>query len=543
MGNRNWPDTVFTFYQCMASAPVLEKPRRASASPGRATVKSAAPVAWLPVLCVALGLVALHALAITRYGYFRDELYYIACARRFDWGFVDQPPLSVGLLKLVAEPLGYPLWLVRLPAILCGALASMVAAFTARELGGKAMAQTLAATLVAVTPTYLVVTHLYSMNSLDVLFWAVSAWVWVALGKDKRAALWLVLGAVVGLALLNKLSGLWLLAGLGVATLLTDRRKDLANAEPWVGIGLALAGLVPYVVWQTQNGWVTAEFLQNAMKLKLLPISGWMFLLRELAVMNPIAWPVWLTGLFVALSNPKWRGMALVWLTVLAILLINGRARENYLSPAYAFLFAPGAIQFEDWAGKASGWLKAYVGALVVSAAAIACIVTPLLPQEQAAAGISWLKSLSPTQVPSSEVGAKNNLEGLADMNGWPEMAREVERVWLSLPTEERRRAVVLCNNYGEASAIDLLKKHPEMKVVGRHNNWWLWGPGEWDGSVAILVGEAPPSVRSSFRSVTPVKRLALEWAVPEEATAEVIVVRGLRVPVRTFWSSIKRIE
>lgn len=529
----------------MASAPVIEKPRPAPASKSRAASKpaAAAEVAWLPVLCVVVGLVALHAMAITRYGYFRDELYYIACAKRFDWGFVDQPPLSVGLLKLIAEPYGYPLWLVRVPAVLCGAAAAVVSALVTRELGGRSMAQTLAATMVAVTPTYLVVTHLYSMNSLDVLFWAVAAWLWVTIGKGKRPFLWLVLGAVVGLALLNKLSGLWLLGGLGVATLFTDRRKDMALVEPWVGFGLALGGLVPYALWQTQHGWVTAEFLQNAMKLKLLPISGWMFLLRELAVMNPVAWPVWLTGLFVALTRPKWRGMALVWLTVLAILLVNGRARENYLSPAYAFLFAPGAVQFEAWAGRATGWLKAYVGLLVVSALAISCIVTPLLPQEKAAAGIAWLKSLSPTQVPSSEVGAKNDLEGLADMNGWPEMAAEVERVWLSLPPEERRHAVVLCNNYGEASAIDLLKRHPEMKVVGRHNNWWLWGPGNWDGSVAVVVGEVPPSLRSSFSSYQVVKRLSLSWAVPEEARAEVAVARGLNGSVRKFWADNKRIE
>jgi hypothetical protein len=492
---------------------------------------------------VALGLVALHALGIERYGYFRDELYYIACAKRFDWGFVDQPALSVGLLKLVAEPFGYPLWLVRVPAVFSGALACVVAAFVARELGGKRLAQTLAATMVAVTPTYLVVNHLYSMNSLDALFWALAAWAWVGLGKPNRQWLWLALGLVLGLTLLNKLSGLWLLSGLGVATLFTDRRKDLARPEPWIGALLAVAGLAPYVYWQTLHGWITAEFLQNAMKLKLLPISGWMFLLRELAVMNPISWPVWLTGLVVALAKPKWRGMALVWLTVLAILLVNGRARENYLSPAYAFIFAPGAIQFEEWAGKASGWLKAYIGALCVSAAAIACIVTPLLPQEKAAAGIAWLKSLSPTQVPSSEVGAKNNLEGLADMNGWPEMTAEVERVWSSLPAEERSRAVVICNNYGEASAIDLMKRHPDMKVAGRHNNWWLWGPGQWDGTVALVVGEVPDSFKASFGSFTPVSRMKLKWAVPEEASAPIAVARGLKGSVPVFWNKIRRIE
>jgi hypothetical protein len=41
-----------------------------------------------------------HLLTNGRYGYFRDELYYIACARHFDFGYVDQPPLSILLLRL-----------------------------------------------------------------------------------------------------------------------------------------------------------------------------------------------------------------------------------------------------------------------------------------------------------------------------------------------------------------------------------------------------------------------------------------------------------
>src|ERR1035438_10596753 len=42
-------------------------------------------------LIVALRLL-LHLLTANRYGIFRDELYYIACSRHLDWGYVDMPP-------------------------------------------------------------------------------------------------------------------------------------------------------------------------------------------------------------------------------------------------------------------------------------------------------------------------------------------------------------------------------------------------------------------------------------------------------------------
>ena len=533
----------------MATAPVIERNgpssrRPRSARSNQAVISSAvAPIAWMPVLLVMLGFVVVHVIGIMRYGYFRDELYYISCAKRFDWGFVDQPPLSVGLLKLIAGPFGYPLWLVRAPAIASGAISGLIAALIARDLGGKKLAQVLAATMVVVSGTYLVVTHLYSMNSLDVLFWALAAWVWVGLGRTKKAWLWLVLGALMGLAILNKLSGLWLLSGIAVATLFTERRRDLARPEPWLALVLVGLCLTPYVAWQANHEWVTVEFMKNAVQSKLLPISAWMFMLREFAVMNPFSWPVWVVGVVVAVINPKWRPLALVWLTVLAILLVSGRARENYLSPAYAFIFAPGAIQFETWALKAKVWLKGYIGLLWVSGVAVAGIVTPLLPQEYAAEGIRRLSSISPTTVPTSEVGSKNDLHGLADMNGWPEMAREVDKVWISLPVAERSRAVVYTQNYGEASALEFFCKAPGLRVVGRQNNWWLWGPGGWDGAVAVVVGDVPASVSSRFSSFTVVRRLDLAYATPEEAHANIAVARGLKVPVSVFWKESRRIE
>lgn len=529
----------------MATAPALDRKRpSAHASGARRERAQALPsVAWVPVILVVVGLVALHVSCLSRYGYFRDELYYIACAKRLDWGFVDQPPLSVALLKWVAGPLGYPLWLVRVPAVAAGALTTLVAALIARELGGKSLAQVLAATMVAVSPTYLVVNHLYSMNSLDVLFWALAAWTFVGLTRPGRRWMWLVLGLLCGLAVLNKLSGLWLIAGVAVATLFTERRKDLAHPEPWVAVGLTAAALIPYGVWQLQHDWVTLEFVRNSIQSKLIPIAAWMFLVRELAVMNPFSWPVWVVGLVVALINPKWRPLALVWLTVVAILLVNGKARENYLSPAYAFLFAPGAVQFEAWAGRNSAWLKGYMGLLWASGLAVSGIVTPILPPEMAAEGIRRLKALAPTEVPNSEVGPKNDLMGLADMYGWPEMAAAVDRVWVRLTPEERRRAVVFTHNYGQASAIDFFSRAPGLKVVGRHNNWWLWGPGAWDGEVAVLVGEVPPTVRESFESVELVSRLNSRYAMPEEARAPIWLARGLRKPVSAFWSASRRLD
>ena len=50
--------------------------------------------------------VHLAANALGGYGYFRDELYYIACSRHLAAGYVDQPPLSIFVLAAAIPVLG-----------------------------------------------------------------------------------------------------------------------------------------------------------------------------------------------------------------------------------------------------------------------------------------------------------------------------------------------------------------------------------------------------------------------------------------------------
>src|SRR2546429_6511011 len=88
------------------------------------------------VLIIALAGVLLHLATGWRYGLFRDEFYYLACANHLDWGYVDRPPLSIVVLAAVRGLLGDSLLAVRLaPALLFGLLV-WLGACLARELGG-----------------------------------------------------------------------------------------------------------------------------------------------------------------------------------------------------------------------------------------------------------------------------------------------------------------------------------------------------------------------------------------------------------------------
>ena len=103
----------------------------ASATSG--TKKSQLPF-LVPTIIAAVYFIA-HMVTATRYGYFRDALYYLACSEHLAWGYVDQPPLIVFIAWLARHTLG-----VSLPALLfwpalAGAARIILTAAFARELG------------------------------------------------------------------------------------------------------------------------------------------------------------------------------------------------------------------------------------------------------------------------------------------------------------------------------------------------------------------------------------------------------------------------
>src|SRR6266481_7730797 len=95
-----------------------------------------------PALIIFFSMAALlvHLLTNGRYGYFRDELYYLACGQHLAFGYVDQPPLSILVLRLSRTLLGESLPAIRLLPAVAGAGIVVLTGIIARELGGRAWA-------------------------------------------------------------------------------------------------------------------------------------------------------------------------------------------------------------------------------------------------------------------------------------------------------------------------------------------------------------------------------------------------------------------
>jgi len=501
---------------------------------------------------ILLGLAALR-LVLTlafsgRYGYFRDELYYIACSDHLALGYVDQPPLSIGLLAVVRALLGNSLFALRLLPGIAGAAVVYLAGLLARKLGAGKFGQVLAALAALISPGFLSQSRYYSMNILDILFWTVAVYLALVIVKDDRPRLWPLFGIVVGLGLQNKYSIGFLVVGLVAGLLLTTARKHLFKWSFWVGAALAALIFLPHVLWEIRTGFPSVEFMRNASLYKNMPISPFGFFLAQVMEVGLIQAFLWLAGLGFFFFHREGKRLRLFgWMYVVVFLImIATRAKAYYLIPIYPVLLAGGAVLVEDVSARAGRrWLRPVTAVLLVIFSALAVpFVIPVLPVESFIAYQDFL-GIKPGQEERTAVGVLP--QHYADMFGWEEMTATVAKIYQGLSPEERAGCLIYVRNYGQAGAIDFFgPKFGLPKASCGHNNYWLWGPPDWDGKVAIVFGdnndleESTKDVSPGFTTVEHVATFTHKYVMPYENGRPIFICRGAKGNIKDIWPQEK---
>jgi hypothetical protein len=479
------------------------------------------------------------------YGYFRDELYYIACSNHLAWGYVDQPPLSIGLLAVIRWIAGDSLHAIRFLAALAGSGVVVLSSRMARELGGKRFAQCLTALCVVAAPVLLGAGRYFSMNAFDVLFWAGATYVVVLILRRGDQRLWLVFGALAGIGLLNKYSIGFLCVGVAAGLLLSSQRSHLRSVWLWSGAIVALLLFLPHLLWEVQNGFPSLDFMRNASRTKNADLSVTGFLLGQFRDVNVFNAPVWLLGLYYLLFHrnaANVRSLGWMYLVVFA-LMAAGNAKVYYLSPAYPVLFAAGAVFLEGVLREHRyRWLKRAAVVVVLAGGIIAVPFTlPVLPVEKFIAYEHAL-GVAPRAEERSTLGVLPQY--YADMFGWEELVATVAGVYQRLTPEEQQQCVIYVRNYGEAGAVDFFGKRYRLPpALCGHNNYWLWGPGTRPGDIAIIVGDRRDlgdnlaDLKHFYRDVELAATTSCRYCMPFEDGRQLFLCRGMNTTFQRIWS------
>jgi hypothetical protein len=494
------------------------------------------------VAAVAAALLLVHLYAGRLYGFFVDELYYLACAQHLAWGYVDQPPLIALVARIARTLLGDSLSGIRLPAALAAAGMVLLTGLLARELGGRRFAQGIAALSFALAPGFLALDHFLSMNAFEPLLWMGCALVVMRIVRTGNARLWIWFGLLAGIGLENKHSMLIFGFGLVAGLLLTRERRILATRWLWIGGAIAFLIFLPNLIWNIQHHFPFLELQANIRRSgRDVPLSPLKFFAQETLAMLPLTLPIWLAGLwylFFHREGKTYRALAWAW-AIAAGIVVTLSPRTYYLFPAYPMLFAAGGVAWERWlAAPRKQWIKpVYASLMILMGALLAPTLLPLLPPE------TYIRYAEAThlQQPRIETFRLGPLPQLfADQFGWPEMAATVAVAFNALPPDVRAKTCIFTQNYGQAGAIDFYgPKYGLPHAISGHQSYFLWGPRGCTGESVIVLAGRRQTLEREYAAVRKVARVEHKYSMPHEHF-DVFYCQGLKLPVGEVWPHVK---
>jgi len=453
-------------------------------------------------------------------------MYFIEAGRHLAFGYPDQPPLTPLIARAMDLLAPGSLLVLRLPAALAGVCSIVSAGLIAREAGGSRRAQAIASCCCAAAAITIAASHLLTTTALDLGFTAVVMWLLVRLLRMRDERLWVAVGVVLGVGLLDKLLVGILVAAVIAMLAAAGPRRVLASRWALLGAAFALLGALPYLVWQIAHGLPQLEVAHNqALSGEEGGRAG--FIPFQLFLVGPLLVPVWLPGLIGLLRAPRLRAYRCFGLAYLALAaaMLAASGKAYYLAGFYPLLLGFGAISTDAWltrGGRARPALL--VIAVALTAAPSALLGLWLLP-ERSLGGSIVLKLNSPS----------------GETVGWPRFTDTIASVYRALPLDARSRTAIFTSNYGEAGAVDLYGPPRGLpQAYSGHNGFAQWGPPPNRYTSVIAVGLERAEVLHSFTGCRLRARIDDGVGVDnQEQGAPVWFCAGERAPWSKLWHGL----
>jgi len=504
----------------------------------------------LIIVAFALGNVLFH-LLLPEYGYHRDELYYVAIADGFSFSNLDMPPVSPLYLKLFLVLFGHSLKVVHFAASVCGSLVIVFGCLIAKELGGRRYALILTGT-VLIFSGIVIFGSLYTYDDVSFVLWAAVLYLIIRMlnGADQR--LWLLVGLLLGLGMLTKLTILFLGLAIFLSLWMIPERRWYRQPWIWVGALIALLCAIPYVLWQWSHDWYFLSYANTyaGRTTHASPILE--FLWHQLLPNNLASLPVWLTGLILLLFRRQWaayRFFGFCYLILcLAIFFLGGQF--YFMIPIYGVLIAAGSVGIEQWLDKRAEAGRKHVAPRIVIPFVYLLLTLPVLPYFVPVLPvdllIEYLRPVGVTAGIKTEDTEVSNLpQHVADRFGWEEMARDVARVYHEAQDTSTVRIGIAARDWGETSALHVYAERFGLPEPVSTDGWYYFNTLQRHDFCEryVVIGTPPSQLRSLFEHVEQKAVFTHPYCRPNEINNPICLCSRPRVNLRTYWMVFHRMD
>jgi hypothetical protein len=444
--------------------------------------------------------IGLNLLAISHYGFHRDELLHLALGDHLDWGFKEVPPFIALLAKITTSVFGDSVFAARIFSTLFSGLIIWFTGQVVVELGGRKFAITLACLALIFSPAFAASGYLFQPVVFDQLWWVLTVYLLIKYINTSSPIYIYLLGAVIGIGLLTKYTMAFFAVALILGLLITKQRKLLWSKHILFAALIAFLLFLPNLIWQFQHHLpvVTHMKLLRSNQLEYIKPSDF---IKQQLIVNGIALFVWLVGLgFLLFSSRlrKFQFLAFAYILVF-IFLLQMSGKSYYLFGAYPMLFATGGYGFERWM-KARAYAMRTVIILLFTLPNLLLfpLVLPIFPLNQT---LVVFKSLH--FAPVWEDRKPHPLtQDYADMFGWDEMTEKVAKAYNSLTPEQQKNTQIFADNYGEAGALHHFGKQYNLPdAVSLSSSFTLWAPDDLNAHYIIYVDDQDGGNIKTFAS------------------------------------------
>lgn len=440
------------------------------------------------VIILLVKLVLQHFLINPVYDLQRDEYLHLDQGKHLAWGYISVPPMTSWISYLIKLFGNGVFWVKFFPAFF-GSLTILIVWKLIEELNGKWLALSLAS-LATLTSVLLRINILYQPNSTDIFFWTLVYFTVIKYINTENSKWLLIAGFSIGFGILSKYNIVFLLVGLLPALLLSEHRKIFKEKNFYVGVAIAFIIVLPNILWQVNNHFPTLHQLNELSTTQLVNFDRVDFIKNQLLFFVNSLFIIVAAFIALLFYKPfsKYRFFVWSYLIVIAAY-IYFRAKSYYAIGLYPVFIAFGSVYLERF--LAFGWKRVLKPALILLVLVLE---------------IPFFMIAFPTKTPA-QIEANNNLykkfgllrwedgkdhslpQDFADMIGWKELAQKTDSVYNQLP--EKENTLVLCDNYGEAGAINYYSKFKNINAVTMNADYINWFRLDKPIKNVVLIQEA----------------------------------------------------